>query len=132
MKLTALLTAMACFTLPTLAQSQEPQNITAFDYLIGYEELIGKTVKVTDCIAYGVNIDFFLCSVKTETSSIDTIYINLKNTPKKQLSYGLKKCGSIMDAEADICTATIVGLAEKTSDGSASINAKEITWQGEK
>lgn len=115
-----------------IASADEPKTMSAFDYLIGYEELTGKTVKINDCIAYGVNIDFFLCSVETETGTAGTINIRLKNAPKKQLSYGLKKCGSIMGTEANICTATVIGVADKTSDGSAKINAKEITWHAEK
>lgn len=37
-----------------------------------------------------------------------------------------------MGTEAYICTATVIGVADKTSDDSARINVKEITWQSKK
>lgn len=115
-----------------IASADEIKTMSAFDYLVGFDEFIGKTVEINDCVAYGVNTDFFLCSVETETGNAGTINIRLKDTPKKQLIYGLKKCASIMGTEADICTATIVGEADKTIDGGARLNAKEITWHSKK
>ena len=88
-------------------------------------------VQLNNYVAYGVVPDFFICSLPRKTESSATINISLTKTPKKQLSYGMKKCGSIMGTEEDICSATIKGIANKTESGEPNIDAVEVIWNAE-
>lgn len=116
---------------PVIANAEQIKNIDAIDFLTEYEDLQGQMVQLNDCVAYGVVPDFFICSLPKKTESSATISINLTKTPKKQLSYGMKKCGSIMGTEEEICSATIKGIANKTESGEPNIDAVEVIWNAE-
>lgn len=125
-----LLTGILFFPAATLAD--EIKTISAFDYLIGYEELAGKAIKIEDCQAYSTSVNFLLCEVRTKTGRAGSIFIDLTNTPKKQLAYGLKNCGGISQNKDNSCIATVIGTAGESGSDSAKIDAKEVIWQGEK
>lgn len=116
---------------PLIANAEQIKSIDAIDFLTEYEDLQGQMVQLNDCVAYGVVTDFFICSLPKETESSASISVSLTKTPKKQLSYGIKKCGSIMGTEDDICSATVKGIANKTEGGEPNIDAVEVIWNAE-
>jgi len=113
-----------------VAAADEIKPMTAFDFLLGCENLIGQSVQIDDCNASDVSIDGFLCRVKTETGNAGAIAIFPDKLPKKKMSYGLQKCGN--SHPKDNCVAIINGIAKQSESGMAQIEATEIIWQAEK
>lgn len=113
-----------------IASADELKTVSAFDYLLECEDLIGLYVQINDCEASNVSIDGFLCRVKTETGNAGAITILPDKLPKKKMSYGLQKCGN--SRPKDNCVAIIKGIAKKSVSGMAQVEATEIIWQAEK
>lgn len=132
MKRALIISLTGILSFPVVALTDEIKVLSAFDYLVGYEELAGKTVQIEDCQAVSTSVDSLLCAVNTETGNAGSIIIDLANTPKKQLVYGLKKCGGIIQNKDNNCIATVIGTAGESGLNSATIDAKEVIWQAEK
>ena len=102
-----------------VASADEIKPMTAFDFLLECENLIGQSVQIDDCDASNVSIDGFLCRVKTETGNAGAIAILPDKLPKKKMSYGLQKCGN--SRPKDNCVAIINGIANQSESGMAKI-----------
>jgi len=123
---------IATLFLPPAVKAQEYQSISAFDFLLDFENMIGQSVQIDDCIATAVSTFVFICTVPSEGSfPVGTINVELKNLPKRQLAYGLKKCSGFING-VDKCTVTIRGTAGEDILGQASIRAKQLEWLAEK
>ncbi|KAA6404492.1 hypothetical protein [Candidatus Tokpelaia sp.] len=123
--------AIVALTTATQAEDAAPQKISSFDFLINYEEL-KNPVEITDCQAYGVSVDFFMCSVRSKSGHIGAIRVGTDDLPKKQLVYGLQDCASITGDNEKACKALVTGLPYKTSMGQAGIQASAVKWLSEK
>ncbi|MHC5306216.1 hypothetical protein [Bartonella sp. LJL80] len=122
--------ALATFATIASASAQDIEKMTSFDFLVQYDDLKGKTVEIDDCLAVAVSIDRLLCNVNSATGNVGNIYVRLKNAPKKDLVYGLKKCASLMPDKKQ-CSASISGEVID-SPANATIEANAISWNAEK
>ncbi len=105
------------------------RTISAFDFLVDGQSLVGSTVSISDCTIHYARADLTMCAVSRNNRDLGTIILDGPSMNRDSLRVALEKCADV-SARRTCRVKAINGTVRKTSMGDLRIDQASIEWAG--
>jgi hypothetical protein len=127
MTLRALLRSVCLFVALDSAAAETPQLTSGLDFLVDWEKMKGKLVRVDECVLHAADTLSVLCSVYNRGVSIGNVSLNSQTLERESFRRALQTCPGNKGHPRAECRVSVVGVVNPS--GRAELHNATINWQ---
>lgn len=115
-----------------VAYGEDTKDISALDYALSENSLVGQTLKLTGCRISHMSIRGGLCNITEGNAGVGDIVLKADdNMDKAALKDAITRCAGLKGFQSPECDASIIGTA-KPKQAKPVFQLKKIIWSVEK